>query len=67
MIAKDKMPYSTVENEGFRTFMKHVAPLLEVPSRSTTTRLMQNKYEVLSEIIKTELSTVQSIFLTADI
>ncbi|OXU19649.1 hypothetical protein TSAR_000963 [Trichomalopsis sarcophagae] len=67
MIAKDKIPYSTVENEGFETFVKYVAPLFKVPSRLTVTRLMQNKYDVLSEIIKTELSTVQSISLTADI
>ena len=67
MLTKDKMPYSTVENEGFKTFVRYIAPLYKIPSRLTTTKMMEDKYDVLSEIVKNELSTVQSISLTSDI
>lgn len=37
MIAKDKLPLSFVENEGFTTFVKKLKPLYVVPSRRTVT------------------------------
>lgn len=67
MIAKDNLPYQVVEKEGFQTFMKAVAPLYKIPSRSTVTTLMTAKYEFLSNMIKKQLSTVQHLSLTADI
>lgn len=43
------MPLSTVQNKGFKFLMKTVAPLYNVPSRRTVTRLIDARYEVLKE------------------
>lgn len=44
MIAKDNLPLSIVENEGFQRFMKIITPLYKVPSRKTITKLLDAKY-----------------------
>ncbi|XP_067210754.1 uncharacterized protein [Linepithema humile] len=44
MLATDHCPLSTVENEGFRTLMKTIAPRYKIPSRRTITRYMDDKY-----------------------
>ncbi|XP_071580370.1 E3 SUMO-protein ligase ZBED1-like [Temnothorax nylanderi] len=67
MIAKDNMPLSTVEKQGFQTFMKCVSPLYIVPSRKVITSLIEEKYFYLSNLIKEELSNVDDIALTTDI
>jgi hypothetical protein len=67
MIAKDTMPYQTVEKEGFKTFVKAIAPLYKLPCRKTTTTLMEEKYEVLSSLIKAQLSTTEHLSLTTDV
>lgn len=67
MIAKDNMPLSTVEKEGFQTFMKCVSPLYTIPSRKMITSLIEEKYTYLSNLIKEELSNVDDIALTTDI
>lgn len=43
MICRDSLPYSLVE--GFKRFMKVVAPLYRVPCRKTITTLIDSKYE----------------------
>ncbi|XP_066600045.1 zinc finger BED domain-containing protein 4-like [Prorops nasuta] len=40
MLAKDLLPYRTVEKEGFLLFTKSLAPLYKVPCRKTITNLM---------------------------
>ncbi|KAJ8915340.1 hypothetical protein NQ315_008226 [Exocentrus adspersus] len=67
MIAKDNLPLNRVENEGFRYFMGTVAPLYKPPSRKTISNLIDNKYDVLSGIIKIKLSVVSSVTLTTDV
>lgn len=67
MIAKDNLPLATVEKEGFRTFVKTIAPLYKIPSRKTITSLIEEKYEFLSGLIKTQLSSVNNLCLTTDI
>lgn len=67
MIAKDNLPFQTVEKEGFQLFVKALAPLYKLPSRKTTTRLMEEKYEVLSDVIKNQLSTTENLSLTTDV
>ncbi|XP_071580650.1 E3 SUMO-protein ligase ZBED1-like [Temnothorax nylanderi] len=67
MIAKDNLPFSTVEKEGFRTFMRSASPLYKIPCRTTITTLMEGKYEFLSDMIKTRLSEVRYLSLTTDI
>ncbi|KMQ85153.1 zinc finger bed domain-containing protein 1-like protein [Lasius niger] len=67
MLAKDEMPYSTVEKEGFNTFVRYAIPLYKIPDRKTIISLIEGKYDVLSNMIKHELSTIKNIALTTDI
>lgn len=60
-------PLSIVEDEGFRYLLKVVAPLYSVPSRTTITNRIDEKFTVLSTIIKEKLSGVDNIVLTSDI
>lgn len=67
MIAKDYLPFSTVEKEGFQTFMKTVAPLYKIPSRKKITSLIEERYEFLSDMIKTRFSNIKNLCITTDI
>lgn len=66
MIAKDNLPCATVEKEGFQYLMRIVVPLYKIPGRKTITRLIEEKYTVLSTSIKAKLENVNNITLTAD-
>lgn len=67
MIAKDNLPYNTVEKEDFQYLMKTTVPLYKIPGRKTITSLMQQKYELLSNIMKDKLNTIDHLCLTTDI
>lgn len=67
MIAKDHLPFNTVEKEDFQYMMKTIIPLYKIPGRKTITNLMEEKYELLSNIIKARLSTVDYLCLTTDV
>lgn len=67
MIAKDNMPFRIVEKEGFQTFMNTILPLYKIPSRKSITHLMEEKYELLSSMMKAQLSEVKYLSLTTDI
>jgi len=67
MLAKDNLPFATVEKEGFRLLMTTMSPLYKIPYRYTVTRLIEVKYDYLSKIMKERLSSVNDICLTADI
>lgn len=67
MIAKDNLPFQTVENEGFQYLLKTAAPLYKVPGRKSVTNLMEEKYELLSMVMKLKLSAVDAITLTSDV
>ncbi|XP_024885889.1 uncharacterized protein LOC112463626 isoform X2 [Temnothorax curvispinosus] len=67
MIAKDNQPFQIVEDEGFQHFVKTAIPLYKVPDRKSITRLMEEKYELLSMVMKTKLSAVDAITLTSDV
>ncbi|XP_029672945.1 zinc finger BED domain-containing protein 1-like, partial [Formica exsecta] len=67
MIAKDNLPFAIVEKEGFKTFMRIVAPLYKIPSRKKITSLVEEKYEFLSGMIKTQFSNIKNLCLTTDI
>ncbi|XP_022166507.1 zinc finger BED domain-containing protein 1-like [Myzus persicae] len=67
MIAKDNMPLSTTEKEGFKYFMRKAEPMYKLPSRNTTTNLIKSKYEVLSNLIKSKISVIDYLTLTSDI
>lgn len=67
MLVKDNMPLSTTEKTGFKFFMNKALPMYKVPSRKCVTNLVRSKYEVLSSIIKSKLSLVDNLTITADI
>ncbi|XP_077263673.1 E3 SUMO-protein ligase ZBED1-like isoform X2 [Temnothorax americanus] len=67
MIAKDNLPFRTVEKEGFKIYTNALLPLYKIPSRKTITYLMEQKYDLLSSMMKTQLSQVQYLSLTTDI
>ncbi|XP_076666311.1 E3 SUMO-protein ligase ZBED1-like [Andrena cerasifolii] len=67
MIAKDGMPYQIVEKEGFKTFVKAITPLYKLPCRKTVTNMIEEKYVVMSNRIKSQLSNVEHLSITTDI
>ncbi|XP_066599447.1 E3 SUMO-protein ligase ZBED1-like isoform X2 [Prorops nasuta] len=67
MLAKDILPYRTVEKEGFLLLMKNIAPLYKVPCRKTITELMADKYSVLSNLVQSELDNIENLSITTDI
>ena len=67
MLAKDNMPLKTVDNEGFRNFMKTAVPLYSVPGRKSVTKKLEEKYEYLSLCIKERLKTIDYFSITTDI
>lgn len=66
MIVRDKMPLCTVDNEGFQSLMKIIAPLYPVPSRRTMTRLMDVQYETSKKRFMASLTEVDSYCLTCN-
>jgi len=67
MIARDNMPLSITEKPGFIYFMRKTAPLYKIPSRKVITNLVKSKYQVLSSLVKSRLSNVEYMTITADI
>ncbi|XP_015121184.1 zinc finger BED domain-containing protein 1-like [Diachasma alloeum] len=67
MMAKDDLPLSATEKEGFRYLMSVVAPNYEVPKKTSITRATEEKYKVLSGIVKSKLAKVENLTLTTDI
>ena len=66
MIAKDNMPFNTVEKEGFKYLMKTAVPLYKLPGRKSITTYMEEKYNLFSAAVKNRLSFVDYFSLTAD-
>lgn len=52
------MPLSLTEKEGFRHLMHVVESRYQPPGRTKVTKLMEQKYETLSDITKQQLSQV---------
>lgn len=67
MICRDNMPTRTVEREGFIHLFKIICPKYKLPSRSTLTILIEQKYEKFKLELKKYLEQVRYISLTADI
>lgn len=67
MISKDNQPFSLVENEGFKHLLKVTAPHYKIPSRTTVTRWLDEKYDTLSTVMKNKLCNVEDLTLTSDI
>lgn len=57
MIFKDNQPVCIVEGKGFKLLIKTLAPLYNMPSKSSVLRKIDIKYEKLSVIFKETLAT----------
>ncbi|KAK3909770.1 Zinc finger BED domain-containing protein 4 [Frankliniella fusca] len=66
MEMKQNLPLSLSDGEGFKYFVSKAVPLWKPPSRRTITGLMEDKFEVLSSMVKKTLSELPSLCLTAD-
>lgn len=66
-ITKDNQPFSTVENCGFKHFMKVICPLYKVPSRNTMKNKIDEKYKYLANKFKEKLNQTKNFTLTTDI
>lgn len=68
MIIMDELPFSFVENEGFRQFCETVIPWFTIPSRRTITREVVGMYNAEKTALRTTLSlNKQAISFTTDI
>lgn len=70
MICKDNITTRTtrtVKREGFIHFVKILCPLYKIPSRSTLTILLEEKYKMCRSQLKDMLDQVHYISLTSDI
>ncbi|XP_047513431.1 E3 SUMO-protein ligase ZBED1-like isoform X1 [Pieris napi] len=67
MICKDNMPLSCVEKSGLKRFMSVICPRYKIPSRTTITGLMEQRYATTKAILKQKLSEINNIALTSDI
>lgn len=67
MIAKDKLPASFVEGEGFRALMKFLARSYKVPCRQTITNKLRGRFGVLMGITKGRLAVAPHFAVTADL
>lgn len=66
-VTVDDLPLSTTEKKGFQHLMKTICPSYSVPSRNTITRLIDSKYEIISNILKEKLYNIQNYCLTTDV
>lgn len=55
MIAVDNMPLCTPERIGFKTFVKKIQPLYNLPFEPTLTAAVTRKYHELSNRVKAAL------------
>lgn len=67
MIVKDNLPLNTTEKEGFKHLMKNISPLYKIPGRKCMTKLIDDKYEALSLVVKNRFNKIENITLTSDI
>ncbi|XP_062549981.1 uncharacterized protein LOC134214670 [Armigeres subalbatus] len=66
MIVKDYQPISIVEDEGFVSLLKLLAPRYRIPQRRAITKIIDSKYEKLMKHTK-EVINEKNVSLTADI
>lgn len=67
MIVADNLPLSTPDKTGLRVFANTLQPLFKVPSESTVTRLLHQKYEVMKERVKGWIRDARHICITCDL
>ncbi|XP_071845742.1 E3 SUMO-protein ligase ZBED1-like [Apostichopus japonicus] len=66
MVAKDALPVSFIEGDGFRALMKAIEPSYVVPSRKTMSALLKAKYEEKKTTLQTDLEKIAFMSVTTD-
>ncbi|KAK7909453.1 hypothetical protein WMY93_014137 [Mugilogobius chulae] len=66
MIIKDCQPFSIVEGEGFREFVKLAAPTYVLPSRKSLKAMVEKKYVEEKEKAKADVKEATAVCLTSD-
>ncbi|KAL4126349.1 hypothetical protein QTP88_010571 [Uroleucon formosanum] len=66
MIIVDMLPFSTVENKGFRSFISTIEPLYSIPLRKSITTRIEKMYIDKSKSIKNIIENINYISLTTN-
>lgn len=66
MIVKDLQPFSIVEDEGFKEFVKKLDPTYVLPARKTVKSMVRQKYQEEKQKAMEHLKNIPSVCLTAD-
>ncbi len=66
MIVKDGQPFSIVEDEEFRNFIKILDPSYSIPSRKTVKAMVEARYTVTKEKAMAEIKQTSAVSLTTD-
>lgn len=66
MIAKDMLPISFVEGEGFRDLMQFLEPEYKIPSRKTITCRLEKLQEESASVLRNNLANAHRVALTTD-
>ncbi|PIK52482.1 putative zinc finger BED domain-containing protein 1-like [Apostichopus japonicus] len=66
MVAKDALPVSFIEGDGFRALMKAMEPSYVIPSRKTISALLKAKYEEKKATLVTDLEKIAFVSVTTD-
>lgn len=61
MIAKDNLPMNSTEKEGFKYVFHTAVPLYKIPGRKAISKLIYEKYDVLSEQVKDKLKRLNQL------
>ncbi|KAK7882934.1 hypothetical protein WMY93_029108 [Mugilogobius chulae] len=66
MVARDLLPMSSVEDEGFRAFVRDLDPGYVLPSRKALKKMIIDLYDKTKEKTKEALKNAESVCLTTD-
>ncbi|XP_068130731.1 E3 SUMO-protein ligase ZBED1-like isoform X2 [Hyperolius riggenbachi] len=66
MIALDFQPFSIVDDQGFKNFVKAIDPSYVLPNRKTLTTLMQSMYEGTMAQVMESVKDASAVCLTTD-
>lgn len=66
-ICKDNRPFHVVKGEGFQRMVKTLSPSYKIPCTDTFKNILNEKYDVISSVLKIRLSKATHIALTTDV
>lgn len=67
IIAKDMLPVSFVEGEGFRELMKFIEPEYTIPTRKTITTRVEKMHGESATDLRGRLASARTVSLTTDL